>query len=132
MPSHLFSEFAVIGPTGTVDLEPVDPSLYARLDAEYGGFDGHLLVSAHSFDEDWDTWEVHPAGDELVVLIRGWAQLVLQGPNGETTQGLARPGDFCLVPKGAWHTARVNQPTQLLFITPGANTSNAEKPPSSV
>jgi len=82
------------------------------------------LVMTFSFTEDWPTWEIHPAGDEVVALISGEATLVLETPNGEQIRELTKPGDFAIVPKGVWHTARIKRPTTMIFITPGEGTEN--------
>jgi mannose-6-phosphate isomerase-like protein (cupin superfamily) len=84
---------------------------------------GRLLMT-FSFTEDWPTWEVHPAGDEVVALISGEATLVLETPNGEHLLELTKPGDFAIVPRGVWHTARIKRPTTMFFITPGEGTEN--------
>ena len=42
---------------------------YAR-DTEADGNEGRL-VSMHTFDAPWDSWEVHPNGHELVVCTAG-------------------------------------------------------------
>ena len=33
-----------------------------------------------------------------------------------------------VVPRNTWHTAKVSEPTQMLFVTPGQGTINAEHP----
>jgi quercetin dioxygenase-like cupin family protein len=34
------------------------------------------------------------------------------------------PGDTVIVPRGAWHTAKIAGTTSMLFITPGEGTLN--------
>lgn len=46
------------------------------------GPDGRL-VSLHSFSAPWDSWEMHPSGDELVVCTAGGLVLI-QDTGGET------------------------------------------------
>ena len=79
-------------------------------------------MSAFSFDSDWDTWEMHPAGDEIVCLLSGRASFELEG-RGHVGE-LTRPGEFLIVPRGAWHTAHTTVPTTMLFITPGEGTQD--------
>ena len=76
------------------------------------------LVSLHHFSADWDCWEMHPAGEELVVCVAGALTLIVEG--GETT--VLGVGDYAIVPRGAWHTADVAQPVSALFITAGQGT----------
>lgn len=82
------------------------------------------MVMQFEFEEDWPTWERHPAGEELVVLIRGKAELVLEQDGAEHVTTLTQPGQFVLVPKGVWHTARVRERCAMLFVTPGEGTEN--------
>lgn len=82
------------------------------------------LGMVFSFTESWPTWEIHPSGDELVVLLEGRARLVLEATDGERTIALERPGEFVLVPRGTWHTARIDSPCRMLFLTPGEGTEN--------
>lgn len=121
---HLAETFVVLGPGFRAALEPVDAGLYQRLDAKYAEFANHQMVAMHAFHEDWPTWEMHPAGDEVVVLVSGAATFVLRLDEGETILELARPGEFAVVPKGVWHTARIREATTMLFVTPGEGTLN--------
>lgn len=102
--------------------------LYRDLQQRYGDFSGRLLISSHTFEVDWTTWEVHPNGDEFVVLILGDVEMVFATKRGEETVRMVEPGSFIVVPRGVWHTARVRERTQMLFVTPGEGTRNSETP----
>ncbi|NLD56045.1 MAG: cupin domain-containing protein [Burkholderiaceae bacterium] len=82
------------------------------------------LMTAFAFSEPWNTWERHPAGEELVMLLSGEATVVLEEGAGEHAVHLATPGSFVLVPPNVWHTARTSVPTTMLFLTPGAGTEH--------
>jgi hypothetical protein len=82
------------------------------------------LMSAFSFAQDWPSWERHPAGEELVMLLAGATTLLLEEASGERAVLLDSVGAYVLVPRGVWHTARTTQPTTLLFLTPGAGTEH--------
>ena len=58
------------------------------------------LVTWFEFGEDWDSWEMHPLGDEVVCLLSGAVEFVLEGESGETSVQLATPGSFAIVPRG--------------------------------
>jgi hypothetical protein len=82
------------------------------------------LVSHGQIDRDWTTWEKHPAGEEIVMLLDGAVELLLETAGGCERVVLEHAGAFVLVPRDTWHTARVLRPARLLFITPGAGTSH--------
>ena len=96
--------------------------------AEYGargasdGVEGRL-VTIHTFSKPWDTWEMHPEGEELVVCIQG--RMVLhQQVDGETRTVTLEPNQAVINPRGVWHTADVSEPATALFITAGEGTEN--------
>lgn len=106
-------------------LQPVTETFWPELTAnQRPDLDPGRLVMSFSFTEDWPTWEIHPAGDEVVALVSGAATLVLETPQGEVLHTLSRPGDFVIVPRGVWHTARISSPCTMIFITPGEGTEN--------
>lgn len=120
--------FAVLAPDMSLHTEAVRSSLYQDIDATYDGFQGHALIACHHFTGDWDSWEIHPAGDELVVLVSGSASFVLWKDGAEESVSLSAAGAFMVVPRGTWHTARLSEPTSILFITPGEGTQHAARP----
>ena len=85
---------------------------------------GKAQVACHSFEQDWPSWEIHPAGEELVCLMSGAATLVLEQQNGERTIELTQPGAYVVVPRDIWHAAGTKSPCTMLFITPGEGTEN--------
>jgi len=82
------------------------------------------LVSQFTFTEDWAGWEMHPAGDEVVVCLAGQMTLTQEFPDGRVEQVVLNPGDYAINPPGVWHTADVAGMAQGLFITAGAGTQN--------
>jgi mannose-6-phosphate isomerase-like protein (cupin superfamily) len=119
----------ILAPDGSGTSKAVGDRFYQELDEEFGGFAGHVLIQRFSFDADWPTWEMHPAGDEFVYLLEGDTDFVLKEGALERTVRVSEPGSYVVVPKGAWHTARPHVMTTLLFVTPGAGTLNEEVPP---
>jgi mannose-6-phosphate isomerase-like protein (cupin superfamily) len=89
-----------------------------RRDLDHGRLMGSTAQSA-----DWDHWERHPAGEEILLLLSGELELVLDTDQGEQQASL-KPGQTFIVPKGVWHRGIVKQPGQLMFITPGAGTEH--------
>jgi uncharacterized cupin superfamily protein len=97
---------------------------YARYgrDTEADGVEGRL-VSMHTFDAPWDSWEMHPQGYELVVCTAGTITLHQEIGNELRTVTL-HAGDAAINPPGAWHTADVESPATALFVTAGVGTQN--------
>ncbi len=82
------------------------------------------LISALTFSQSWPTWERHPAGEELVLLLSGAVTMVLDESSGARSVLLDQVGDYVLVPIGVWHTAQTTIATTLLFLTPGSGTEH--------
>lgn len=126
--SKIFDEFVVLTPDLGMDQLPVGEDFYEKLGADYDGFRGHTLVSAHQFTESWGVWEIHPRGDELVILLTGRAEFILKTKAGDESLELSEAGSMVVVPANTWHTAIINEPTSMLFVTPGEGTLNEESP----
>jgi mannose-6-phosphate isomerase-like protein (cupin superfamily) len=84
------------------------------------GNEGRLVVLLEQ-PASWDSWERHPAGDELVVLLSGRVDLI-QEIDGEHRVVELTPGMAVINPPGVWHTADVHEPGEALFITAGRGT----------
>ncbi|QJR79750.1 cupin domain-containing protein [Alteromonas pelagimontana] len=121
---NLHDTFVVLDPDNHATPEENNADLYTRIDARYDKFKSHQLLSAHIFTEDWANWEIHPKGDEVVLLITGEATLRLKINNTEHIFTLSKPGDYVLVPRNTWHTAEVPNQAALLFVTPGEGTQH--------
>jgi oxalate decarboxylase/phosphoglucose isomerase-like protein (cupin superfamily) len=85
---------------------------------------GGRMVTAHRFSEDWEHWEMHPAGEELVVLSSGAIDLVLEEASGSHTTLSLRGRGAVLIPRGTWHWARVHEPSEMWFVTYGEGTQH--------
>lgn len=86
------------------------------------GDEGRLVVMG-PMSGSWDSWERHPAGEEVVVLLSGRADLIQRIDGGERRITLTA-GRAAVNPPGVWHTADVHEPGQALFITPGRGTEH--------
>ena len=83
------------------------------------------LVSQHSFTESWDSWEMHPAGDEVVLLLSGEAVLLQEFANGSAAHVRLVAGEYAVNPPGAWHTMDLlSREATALFITAGIGTEH--------
>lgn len=87
------------------------------------------LVSLYTFTEAWDSWEMHPAGDEVVICLTGALTLLQEGSDGTTSRVTLGPGDYAINPPGIWHTADIPAAAQVLFITAGVGTQHRPRQP---
>jgi len=100
----------------------VDPEFWMKI-AERPHLGSGRLVGVFPYERDWESWEMHPAGDEVVYLLSGVVDMVLGESSGERIVSL-RAGTACVVPAGVWHSANVRVAGQALHITGGAGTQH--------
>ena len=98
---------------------------YEGYGARHGddGAEGRL-VSQYAFTESWDSWEMHPAGAEVVICTAVEIELLQELDDGTVASTTLGPGDYAINPPGIWHTANVAAPCTCIFITPGEGTSH--------
>jgi mannose-6-phosphate isomerase-like protein (cupin superfamily) len=83
------------------------------------------LVSQHTFSESWDSWEMHPAGDEVVLMLSGEGVLHPELADGLTAEVRLVAGEYAVNPPGAWHTMDlISAEATALFITAGLGTEH--------
>lgn len=122
---HLAQTFIHLGPGASAIAQPAftDGAWYeaygARHDAD--GADGRL-ISQFTFAADWDSWEMHPHGEEVVLCIAGTMTLHQQLADGGTATVTLGPGDYAINPRGCWHTADIAGTATAIFITAGFGT----------
>ena len=98
----------------------VDEGFWETIDDRTELRDGRLVMMMR-YTADWDSWEMHPAGDEIVYALDGAIDLILDEEHGERVVPLrGRAG--CIVPRGVWHRGVVHRPGDVLHITRGEGT----------
>lgn len=110
------------GATAVREPEFTGMDWYAGYGARHAadGAEGRL-VSMYTFNEPWTSWEMHPAGDEVVVCTAGRITLHQEIDGNVRTVTLAA-GEAAINPPGVWHTADVDGLCTALFITAGEGT----------
>ncbi|MEO1221900.1 MAG: cupin [Pseudomonadota bacterium] len=98
---------------------------YAGYGARHGddGAEGRL-VSQHTFTEGWESWEMHPKGEEVVICIKGAMVLTQEFPDGTHKATVLEEGEFAINPRGVWHIADVEESATAIFITAGEGTEH--------
>jgi mannose-6-phosphate isomerase-like protein (cupin superfamily) len=106
----------------------VGADFWATIDRRTDLTDGRLvMIFRYAKAVEWDHWEMHPAGDEIVCLLSGALDLVLEEDGRERIVEL-RDHATCIVPRGVWHTGTVRAPSETLHITRGAGTVHRARP----
>ena len=82
------------------------------------------LVAMSRFEAPWTSWEMHPAGDEVVCCLQGQMTLHQELPDGTKRSHELGPGEYTINPPGVWHTADTDGPVVALFITVGKDTTH--------
>ena len=91
----------------------------AKLVADGDGW----LLSAYDMTASMTTWEMHPAGDEILCALSGTLEAVIEEGGRERVVKLPA-GSAGVVPRGAWHRLVVRAPGRLLALTYGKGTQH--------
>lgn len=102
---------------GTFQIEPGRPGPPKRVDGYSVGAPSMTANAPHR-------GEMHPDGDELLFLVSGRIDVVLETDGQQDAVGQEQtlellPGNAIVVPKGVWHRVLIREPSQLVHITPG-------------
>lgn len=87
------------------------------------GAEGRLVSFSH-FTEDWVSWEMHPAGEEVVLCLSGAMTVHQEDADGAVRRIVLNPGDYAINAPGVWHTADIAGEATALFITVGLGTEH--------
>ncbi len=108
-------------PVADFEWSPEFLERYERL-AAADGEEGRMVCLIRQA-ATWDTWERHPAGEELVAQLTGESVLIREVDGGAERVEL-HASMATINPKGVWHTADVVEPGWVLFVTPGLGTEH--------
>ncbi len=127
MPHRLDTHFVHLGPGATAIPQPdfIGGPWYEGYGQRHDG-DGAegRLVSLFTFTGDWDSWEMHPHGDEVVLCISGTMTLHQEHADGTAATVTIGPGEYAINPPGCWHTADIAREAAAVFITAGLGTQH--------
>jgi len=115
--------FVHLEPEGRAEPIPVTPQFWDDLIAGRRTVEGWLVTRSRAVT-DWTQWEMHPAGEELILLTDGMADFVLEWHSSEEVVRLSTDRPMMVVPRGVWHTIRIVEPATLVFITFGKDTQH--------
>jgi mannose-6-phosphate isomerase-like protein (cupin superfamily) len=112
-----------LGADGSAAPLPGGDAFWALPPADMERIGREWTVLELAFDTDWPNWEMHPHADEFVYLLSGSVDLLLER-SGSIQSVPIRDRGAVLIPRGAWHTAKVHAPSRLLHITLGDGTQS--------
>ena len=118
----LFTTFVHLDSRDDAHAVPVTDTFWPELMAGQRVYDGRLITASH-ISGDVDHWERHPAGGEVLILLSGAVDVILDQPEGERRVPLDA-GQAFIVPQGVWHRIVMRKPGDLVFITPGEGTDH--------
>jgi mannose-6-phosphate isomerase-like protein (cupin superfamily) len=80
--------------------------------------DGYTVGAPMLITEPPHVGEMHPDADELLYMVSGRVRVRLELDEGDRETQLG-PGQAVVVPRGVWHRIFIEEPGQLIHITPG-------------
>ncbi len=119
--SDLTENYLSLGKTGEIKQLEGGAKFWTLAPEEIEKFGKEWLITEFYFDADWESWEMHPNGEEIVYLLSGAMDLTLE-KDGESQTIELRSKGLTVVPRGTWHTAKVFEPSNVLVITLGDET----------
>lgn len=102
---------------------PVTPDFWATIGTRLELHEGFLVTRSRA-TEDWPHWEMHPEGEEILILLSGAIDLLLDDGERQWTVELRPSANTWINRRGVWHRALVREPSELLFLTAGWNTQH--------
>jgi mannose-6-phosphate isomerase-like protein (cupin superfamily) len=89
--------------------------------------DGYTIESSALGGPPLNISELHPDADEVLYLVSGRIRVRLELPDGDQEAEMG-PGQCLVVPRGTWHRIIVDEPGQLINVTPGPRGQNRPAP----
>jgi len=115
------AEYVLLGSNGATAVVDGGEQFWSQSPEQLARFGRGWLVSEYLCTGDWASWEVHPEADELVYVLEGDVELLLEQRDG-VQHVRVRGRGLVVVHRGVWHTLRVHAPSRLLHVTMGAGT----------
>ena len=121
-PIDLADTYLLLDAGPGLSVVPVDENFWATIH-ERTDLDEGRLVMATPMTDDWRSWEMHPDGDEVILITDGEVR-VHTDPG---TPVVVRAPNLVIMPAGTWHTMDVIEPARVVTITWGAGTQHRDR-----
>ncbi|MEM9456227.1 MAG: hypothetical protein AAGF11_18745 [Myxococcota bacterium] len=122
-PFDLHRTYVHLSPNGEGRPLSVDDQFWATIAIRTELHEGYLVTRSR-MTEDWPHWEMHPEGEELLVLLAGSIDLELDDGQQQWTVALRPNAGAWLNRRGVWHRALVHEPSDVLLVTAGRGTQH--------
>ena len=116
-PARTYIHLSNVGGASAID---VDERFWETLSFRDDLLEGRILGLLH-MENDSDHSEMHPSGDEILILLSGAVDVIFHEAGGDFVTPL-RDLRACIVPRGVWHRVLVHAPSDMIFITPAKGT----------
>jgi uncharacterized cupin superfamily protein len=116
-------DFVYLDANGNGRAIPGGEAFWSQPESEIEKFGQGWLITEFECTEDWSNWEMHPVAEEFVYLLSGDIEFHLEGSGRTEVTRIVGRGAV-VVPRGRWHTAKVFQPSRMLFVTMGSGTQH--------
>jgi len=111
---------ALDGKGGVIPM-PVTDDFWMRIDDSPAAT--RSMMAIYLVEADWPQWEMHPHGEEVLVLLDGRLDMQMDDGAAQYTAEM-HAGTTLIVPAGTWHRALVRAPGKLLGFTYGPGTEH--------
>lgn len=102
------------------------PSFHAYVAAHCRDGEPGRLIMVETTPTDWQFWECHTQGDEIVIVLEGRAEFIQEIDGAERRMPIG-PGSTLINPRGVWHTADVQESVKAIYVTPCPGTEHRER-----
>lgn len=108
---------------GAAEQLVVTDTFWTELSEGARRLDGYL-ITVSDIRNDIPHWEMHPNGDEVLYLMSGKLDVLIEQAEQQQRVPLRADGPGVIIPAGAWHRTVVIEPGRLMFITWGEGTEH--------
>lgn len=108
--------YLLLGKDGDIETLEGGDKFWSKSGEELDKIGEDWLITEFESTEDWQSLEMHPNGEEIVYLLSGAADLILEKEGFQKTFELRGKG-LVIVPRKTWHTAKIFEACNFLIIT---------------
>lgn len=123
---HPDRTYVHLGTGPEVTLLDVGPDFWERIDERT---DLGRMITSLLMTDDWPSWEMHPTGDEVILVTEGEVRFHLDDGKSVVHDTVTAPR-YIVVPSGVWHTADALGPARLVVVTWGEGTEHRPRRPA--